>query len=210
MSESIERQIYKSVLSYKKGEIFFPKMFLKLGSPSSIRQALKRLENKGLLIRLAPGIYLHPRRNKLLGVVIYPSTDDLAIAISKRDRARLIPTGSQALNKLGLSTQVPLNHVYLTDGSPRSVKIGNRTIKFKKASPKILAVKSKLNLLVIQALKGIGKDNVDETIMDKIRNVLYSVDRKLIEHDMTLAPNWISEIMKESLKNNENENEKLV
>jgi len=211
MSNSIENQIYQRISRYKKGKIFFPSMFLELGSSVSIRQALKRLENKELLIRLAPGIYLYPKKSKLLGIVLYPSTEELAIAISKRDKARLVPTGSQALNKLGLSTQVPLNHVYLTDGSPRIVKIGNRSIKFKKASPKILAVKSKLNLLAIQALKAIGKNNIDEVSKNKIKQTLSSVAPNLIIHDMKLAPNWISEIMKEVLKNSKNnENEKLV
>ena len=159
-------------------------------------------EEKGLLVRLAQGIYLYPKEHKQLGL-LYPSLEEIALAISKRDKARIIPTGIQALNKLGLSTQVPMNLVYLTDGSPRTVKIKNNTIKYKIASPKILSAKSETNILVIQALREIGQKNLDGNQLEKIKNILKTVDKDLIKHDMKLAPVWISKIMEEILKNKE-------
>ena len=44
-----------------------------------------------------------------------------------------------AMNLLGLSTQVPMNVVFLKDGSPRKIRLGNdKTITFKHTVPKIL------------------------------------------------------------------------
>lgn len=106
-------------------------------------------------------MYARLQQDPLLGT-IYPSTEDIAKAIAKRDKATIVPPGSLALNSLGLSTQVPLNVVYLTDGSARKIDLGKRKIIFKKTSPRNLAALGSISKLAIQALKEIGKDNLKE------------------------------------------------
>lgn len=192
---SIENKILKKVSDNKRGKIFFPKDFSKIGSSINVRQALNRLEQKQILIRLAHGIYLYPKEHKMLGILL-PTLEEIAEAISKRDKARIIPTGIQALNKIGLSTQVPLNLVYLTDGSSRTIKIGNGTIKFKKASPKILSIKNETVLLVIQALRELGHENMDEKIINRIKEILATIEPQTLNHDLKKAPVWIYELIK--------------
>lgn len=199
---SIENAIKKKIFDYKKGKIFFPSHFLQIGSSAAIRQALKRLEKEGILIRLAHGIYLYPKKHPILGE-LYPSTDEIAMAIAKRDKARIIPTGIHALNKLGLSTQVPLNVVYLTDGSSRSIRLKNGSVKFKKSSPKFLSAKSDEFILVVQALKELGQDNITSQVKKKIQDVLDTLDEDLIRHDIKLAPQWIQVIVNELLLTHE-------
>lgn len=196
---SVENQIIKAISNHKRGKIFFPNSFLQFGTPTAVRQALNRIENTELLIRLAHGIYLYPKKHKTLGI-LQPSTEEIAIAIAKRDKARIIPTGVQALNKLGLSTQVPMNVVYLTDGTPRMIKIGKRSIKFKIASPKLLSAKSDVVILVIQAMREIGKDKISPVETQKIKQVLLKEDVELIKHDIKLAPTWITNIINELIK----------
>jgi hypothetical protein len=75
--------------------------------------------------------------------LLFPSPDKIAQAIAKRDNARILPTGNYAMNLLGLSTQVPMNVVYLTDGSPRKVNIGRRKLLLKKLPLVILSIKGK-------------------------------------------------------------------
>jgi hypothetical protein len=203
VSESVENRIKKKIQDNKRGKIFFPDDFKKNGALAAIHQALKRLEAKGYIIRIAHGIYLFPKKHKTLGV-LYPSIDLIAEAIAKRDKARLIPTGIQAVNKLGLSTQIPMNSVYLTDGSPRTISIGKRKIKFKKASPKLLSTKSDNNILVIQALREVGKENVTIETIDKVYKLLDKTNKEHIKHDLKLAPNWISQIMQDYLKQTDN------
>lgn len=195
---SIENQILEKIKNNKRGKILFPNDFQSFGSESAVRQSLNRLEKKNILIRLSNGIYLFPKKHKTLGI-IKPSTEEIAFAIAKRDKARLIPTGSQALNKLGFTTQVPINAVFLTDGSPRIIKIGKRTIKFKIASPKLLSFKNETNIYVIQALRELGKENINEDIKLKIANILKNVNKEQLKHDIKLAPRWIADIMQNSL-----------
>ena len=195
---SIEYQIYNKIIQNKRGKIFFPTNFSKIDSIDAVHQGLGRLENKGIILRLAKGIYLYPKIDKELGV-LYPSIDELAKAIAKRDKARIIPTGAQALNKLGLSTQVPMRVVYLTDGAQRSIKIGNQSIKFKKSSPKNLSAKGEISGLVIQALREIGNGKVSEDQKSKIIELLKKENPENVQYDARLAPAWIAKIMLTSI-----------
>ncbi|MDY7394553.1 DUF6088 family protein [Aureibaculum sp. 2210JD6-5] len=199
MAVSVENKVKKAIANYKTGKIFFPSNFFKFGTSTAVRQALNRLEDDEFLLRLAHGIYLYPKRHPKFGI-LYPSIEEIAIAIAKRDKARIIPTGIHALNKLGLSTQVPMNVVYLTDGSSRSIKVNNGSVKFKKASPKLLSVKSDKIILVIQALKELGQKNIDSKVKERIKQILLTVDEDVMIHDIKLAPQWIAEIIKELIE----------
>jgi len=100
------------------------------------------------------------------------------------------------MNRLGLSTQVPAKGIFLTDGAPRTIKIGqNATIKFQKTTAKNLAFKGKITQLVCSALKEIGKENVTDEQLQKIKQALSLESNKIIEHDAELAPEWISKII---------------
>ncbi|WP_273215005.1 DUF6088 family protein [Runella zeae] len=197
--QSSERQIEKSIKSRPKGTLVFPDDFTHYGSSEAVRKALDRLEDKKSLIRVAQGIYVRPKESKLIGVVL-PSAEEVAEAIAKRDKIRTVPSGAYALNALGLSTQVPMKIVLLTDGSPREIKVGKRTIKFKKTTPKNLLAKGKISRLVIQALKEIGNGKISELEEQKILKLLKTEKLADLKHDIALAPVWIQLIMKKALK----------
>jgi hypothetical protein len=196
--QSVEKQIEKSIKSKPKGYLVLPDDYLNFGSSDAIRKALDRLENKQVILRVAQGIYVRPKESDLIGKLI-PTAEEVAEAIAKRDRIRTVPTGSYALNALGLSTQVPMNIVLLTDGSPREIKVGKRKIKFKKTTPKNLLAKGKISRLVIQALKEIGNGKVTMEEELKIIELLKKEDEKDLKHDVALAPVWIQKIMKKAL-----------
>lgn len=201
MTQSVEKQIEKSIKGKQKGVLIIPDDYMDYGSSDAVRKALDRLENKQIIVRVAQGIYVRPKISKLIGPLV-PSAEEVAEAIAKRDRIRTIPTGSYALNALGLSTQVPMNIVLLTDGSPREIKVGKRKIKFKKTTPKNLLAKGKISRLVIQALKEIGNGKVTTEEEIKIIGLLKKEDTKDLLHDIALAPVWIQKIMKLALNNN--------
>jgi DNA-directed RNA polymerase subunit K/omega len=200
---SIENQIEKVINTKRKGSLILPDDFIDYGSSEAIRKALDRLEDKKIIIRVAQGIYVQPKISQLIGPLT-PSAEEIAEAIAKRDRIRTIPSGSYALNALGLSTQVPMKIVLLTDGSPREIKVGKRTIKFKRTTPKNLMAKGKISRLVIQALKEIGNGKVKIEEEQKILELLKKENEKDLKHDIALAPVWIQKIMKKTFINGEN------
>jgi predicted transcriptional regulator of viral defense system len=197
--QTIDDKIFIKIKKAKGGSLFFIDDFLVFGIMKAVSKALERLVSKGDLSRIARGIYARQVIDPILGP-INPTTEAIAFAISKRDKARLIATGAMALNALGLSTQVPLNVVYLTDGSARKISIGKRKIVFKKTSPKNLATIGKISGLVIQALKTIGKDNLEEHEMAIVLKQLAKEEPFRLDHDIRLAPEWIRIIMRKAKK----------
>lgn len=194
MAESIEKQILSKVKKAKRASLYFTENFLSAGNTKAVSKALERLAKEGELLRVATGIYARPEIDPVIGPVT-PSIEAIAKAIAKRDKARIVPTGVYALNKLGLSTQVPLNVVYLTDGAARKVKIGKRTIAFKRATPKNVAVIGEISGLAIQALKTLGINKVSQNEITKIQEQLKKEKITHLKNDIRLAPEWIRKIM---------------
>ena len=192
-------QILTKIKKAKRGALFFISDFSTFGKPDAIRQALQRLVKSVEIDRVATGIFVRPQKDDIIGKVM-PDIQDIAKAIARRDRARIIPTGDYALNRLGLSTQVPMNIVYLTDGTARKIQIGNYTIVFKKVAPKNVAAIGEISRLAIQALKTIGKESVTEGEIRHIQTVLQNEKPTHLEYDIRLAPAWIQGIMKDVLK----------
>ncbi|MFO7971511.1 MAG: DUF6088 family protein [Desulfobacterales bacterium] len=199
MRYNTEYKILRHIKKARRGTLFFHENFTAYGNTETVKKALQRLVKKGELMRAAHGVYVRPQKDPVLGTIT-PGIEDIAKAIAKRDRARIVPTGIFALNKLGLSTQVPLNIIYLTDGAARKIKIGNHTISFKKATPKNVAAVGEISKLVIQALRSIGKDNITKAEINKIRELLRKEKPTRLEHDIRLAPVWIKDIMKPVLE----------
>lgn len=196
---SVQDEVLNKLKTGSKGKIVFPSDFINLGSDEAIRQALSRLTKEGKIIRLAQGIYLYPQKDDSLGV-LYPPIEEIATAIARRDKARIIPTGIQALNRLGLSTQIPLKAVYLTDGAPRTIKVGKRTIAFRKTAPKMLAIKDEIVGLVIAALQELGQENVTPETIEKLKTFLHKRPQREILEDASLAPVWIQKLIKTMLE----------
>lgn len=193
----IETKVFKSSL----GEMFFAEDFYQYGSPGNIRLTLFRLENEGVLERLAQGIYLKPKRDPLLGT-IYPSIEEIAKQIAQRDKARIAPTGVFALYLLGLTTQIPLKAVYLTDGSQREIKIGNRTIQLKKTVPRSFAIKDELLHLIVQAFKEIGEKEVTDEFLKMIQPHISQLNEQVLQTQLKYAPVWIQKTIKNLYKDN--------
>jgi predicted transcriptional regulator of viral defense system len=193
-------QIENKIKNSKRGKIFFLDDFAGLGTPEAIKKSLQRLTNSGLLARLANGIYWYPKKEKeLYGVKISgkPTLDEIAKAIAKRDKARIVPTGLYALNLLHLSTQVPAHIVYLTDGAARKITIGEgNDIVFKHTSEvKRLAYKSEYLMLIVSALREIGENNITDEQRSIIKEHFSNITKQEFETDIKLIPNWIRKIL---------------
>lgn len=192
--ESVQAQIKEEVTG-KDGELVFPEDFIRLGSTQAVLMALSRLVKEKELVRLAKGIYLRPQNDPRLGMIL-PSIEEIAHAVAEKDHVRIRPTGAYALNKLGISTQVPVKVVFLTDGHPKSIKIGKGRLIFKMTSPKRLAAKNDTVFLVsqaLQALKGNIEDN--EPIYNKLLTTLSQVPLEEIRSDARYAPQSVTRIL---------------
>ena len=190
MSNVLTKQIRERIASKGENILYMVRDFADLNNDGLVTRALSRLEKEGMLVRISQGIYLYPQCNRF--GILKPSVDEIAVAIAKKDKARIIPSGLTALNKLGLSTQVTMNAVYLTDATAREIKIGNRTIVFKRSAPRNFAYTTDVFPLVVCAMKEIGETNVTEEHLIKIKEAINKCeDKEAIKHDYSIAPCWI-------------------
>ena len=156
---------------------------------------LSELTAEGMLVKIAHGIYTKPRKSKF-GVVL-PSVDKVVQAIAVRDNAEVLPSGMTALNALGLSTQVPMNYTYLTTGSERTVNLSKRKVVLKRGVPKNFCYGTRLISLLVQALKALKKENVGDSELNVIRQlVLKETDKETLVKDVDMMPAWMKRIIK--------------
>jgi len=187
------------VKNLPRGTIFFLQDIKVEGSDAAIRKIASQLVKEKVILRLAKGIYIYPREDSLLGT-LKPSLEEVANAIARRDNIRLQPTSALALNKLGISTQIPMKQVYYTDGTQRSITIGKGTIVFKQRSPRRVAQKSYIVALVIAAIEELEIDGLTIEIKQKLKETLAKEEMKIIQEDSLTAPVWVRTIIKELIK----------
>ncbi len=195
--------IRERVSSAKNGTLFFNNSFPEYDD-EYVGKILSDLVKSGELYHLSRGVYLKTEQTRF--GLVYPPVSDIASAIAERDKSQILPTGATAMNLLGLSTQMPMNPVFLTSGSARIITIGGRTITFKRAVPKNFAVKGKKRSLIVQALKYIGENNITEEDRLTISNLIRrDTDTVNLSEDLQMMPSWIRKFYINALKSNENE-----
>ncbi len=128
--------------------------------------------------------------------MLTPSPDAVAKALIGRDAVRLQPSGAYAANLLGLSTQIPMKIVYLTDGRSRTVQIGKKHIILKRTTPRNMATAGRISGLDIPALRHLGRQHVDDEVSAQLARRLNADDRKQLLKDIRFAPAWIADIMR--------------
>ena len=193
--QPLAERIARRVRSSREGSVFVTGSFLDLGTRAGVDQALARLARQGTIRRLARGIYDRPRTNARLGIALAPAPDEVARAIAGSEASRLQVAGAQAANVLGLSTQIPARIVYLTDATPRTIRIGEQALVFRHASPRQMATAGCVSGTVIQALRYIGKRNATEEVVERLRRTLSVRDKTILMKDRLYAPGWIQPIL---------------
>jgi len=192
LRESIERHLKE----HGRGYAFTRKDLLDLASSGTLGRILARLVEDGTIRRIDRGLFDYPRVNEKLGGQLTPDIDRIAEALARKFRWTIVPQGALAANRLGLSQQVPAKYVYLSDGPTKQIKVGNRTIRFRHARPKDLRAESVLSATVIQALRHVGRDSIDQETIMRLGRALTAEDRKRLVEDTKYGTDWIHQIAK--------------
>ena len=190
-------KIKNRVITSTPGTVFFLDSFTSMASAEAVRTALVRLCKQNILVREAQGIYYYPKYDSMFGFIVPLSENEIAQNIAQKNKTRIIPTGLYALNKTGLSTQLQTNTVFLTDGPTRNIKTYSKSgILFKHTSNmKLFEFKSYIMLLVVLALRELGKNNVSEQHRQILKSKVENVSADDYNHDVKLAPEWMQKIL---------------
>jgi len=187
-------KIKRRIIGKGRGAVFTPADFLDLGSRASVDQTLSRLTDQGVIRRLARGIYDYPKTSPRLGR-LSPDPDAVAAAIARKDGRVVQVSPARAANMLGLTTQVPAKAVYLTDGPSRTTQIGAQTIIMRNAAAKNLVGAGKPTGAVFQALRYLGKDGVDASVVARLSRTIDADTRRALVKDALQAPGWMRPVV---------------
>lgn len=191
---NIKAAVMKSIAESQPHSVFFISDYANLGAAETIRKILHEATITGILEKAGHGIYIKPKVSRF-GKVPIP-LEKIAREIADRDKCKILPTGHTAANIIGLSTHVPMNLSYITTGSTRTIKIGERKISFRHASPKNFAAKGKAMPLLIQGIREIGEENISGSEYKAIRRFIDKQQDPYLHEDLLLAPAWIQRIIK--------------
>ncbi len=197
--QSIDSKILNRVYGSGRGSVFTPGDFLDIGNRTAVDKALSRLALKGTVRRLARGLYDYPKTHPVMGV-LSPNPDAIAKALAGKHGIRLQPSGAYAANLLGLSTQVPAKIVYLTDDPSRTVRVGNQEIRLQRTTPRNMGPAGRVSGLVIQALRYLGRKQVDDTVIQVLQRKLSTPDKKQLIKDIAFAPAWVGVYLRKIAK----------
>ena len=189
--------ISDKINSFDSHKVFFANDFLDIASNATVRQILKRLADENKIKRVIDGFYYNPKYSELIGEYEAVSIHELAFAIARKYNWNIAPYNSTALNLLGLSTQVPTHYKYISSGRYKEYKIGDTILEFKKVNLGEIANMSLKTATVIQAIKSLGKENINTQVMQKIRENLTQEERTDLMNESKSVPAWVYEVIRE-------------
>lgn len=189
-------EIKNRIALYEDGDIFFTTDFKEIANLATIRKYLGRQVEEGTIRRVMDGVYEKPKYSKILDEFIPTDPEKVAYALAKKYHWTISPCGDVALNKLGLSTQVPVVWSYVSDGPYREFTWDNIILSFKHKTNREISFMSCISIMVIEAIKTLGKDNIDENTIAILRSRLSGEEKTVLLKDATDSASWIFDIVK--------------
>ena len=197
MDKATNWQLIKDRINKSEiGTVFVATDFVDISDKTSINTYLTRLDEEKILQRIMRGVYYKPEYNDFLGEFVAPEPDAVAHALARNFGWTIVPCGDTALNLLGLSTQIPAAWVYVSDGTYKEYTYEQTTIKFKRTTNKEISKLSYKTALVVQAMKALGKDNVDDAVLTKLGKNLTDSEKQALLTEAKAVTSWIYEFIK--------------
>lgn len=195
-ADSIYAEIKKRIEIAEQGTVFVTSDFTNIATTTTVRKCLGRQVAEKNIRRILDGVYEKPIYSKLLKEYIPANPERVAYAIARSFSWNIAPCGDAALNKLGLSTQVPVVWCYISDGPYRKFSWDNITLSFKHRANREISFMSETTTLVVEALKTLGKDQVDDGIISSLRNRLPKEEKKKVLEEATGVSEWIYTVIR--------------
>lgn len=196
-------QIRGNIERAEAGSVFVSTDFTDITDKKTVNMGLIRLADEGLIKKILFGVYYKPEFSELLGETVAPSPNKVAHALARNFGWTIVPCGDTALNLLGLSTQVPSQWVYVSDGAYKEYTFNNTTIKFKRTTNKEISKVSYKTALTIQALKALGKENITEQVISRLKKILTDEEKEKMLAESKSATSWVLELIKIICKDEE-------
>lgn len=157
---------------------------------------MERLAASGKIRRVLRGVYDRPQYSELLQEYEAPSPVGIAEALARNYHWTIVPSGQIVLNQLGLSTQVPAAWIFISDGPYKSYQMGGIPLRFKHSTNKNISGMSFKSAMVIRALKELGRDDVQDPVIGKLRSQLTPDEKQHLYRESQRATAWMRPVIR--------------
>ena len=191
---SLPRQIMEYANILPEGAPICPSALLHLGNRAAIDQALSRLARREQLLRVCRGVYVQPVETEF--GVRAPSVEKVLAALSALWGETIVPSGGAAANVLRLTTQVPIQPVYLTSGPTRTLRLFAQVIRLRHAPRWQLAAPGRAAGLAVRAMAWLGPHEV-ENALRMVKQSFTQGDLDELAAARAILPSWLAEPISE-------------
>lgn len=197
MAKGYMQEIRERILSAEEGSVFSTSDFADIVDTNTVRSALYRLIQDGILRRILNGVYEKPKYSKLLDEYVAADPEAVASALARSYHWTIAPCGNTALNLLGLSTQVTAVWSYISDGPYKTYEWNSTKLEFKHRTNKEITGLSYMTSLVIQALKTLGRSNITPEVIQMLSEKLTDKDKQACLKEATESTDWVYDTIRQ-------------
>ena len=197
MAKGYMQEIRERILSAEEGSVFSTSDFADIADTNTVRSALYRLIQDGILRRILNGVYEKPKYSKLLDEYVAADPEAVANALARSYHWTIAPCGNTALNLLGLSTQVTAVWSYISDGPYKTYEWNSTKLEFKHRTNKEITGLSYMTSLVIQALKTLGRSNITLEVIQMLSEKLTDKDKQACLKEATESTDWVYDTIRQ-------------
>lgn len=186
--------IRQRIQAMPPGEPFTPTALLACGTRASVDQTLSRLVKAKDIERVARGVFVRPEVSRFVGNVM-PEPLKLAETIARTTGAIVQVHGAEAARRLELSTQVPVQSVFLTSGPSKRIRVGHMEIRLQHVCQRKLALAGRPAGLALAAMWYLGKAVVTPALVEVIRRKLGATEFEVLRSATSSMPAWMSDAL---------------
>lgn len=197
MAKGYMQEIRERILSAEEGSVFSTSDFADIADTNTVRSALYRLIQDGILRRILNGVYEKPKYSKLLDEYVAADPEAVANALARSYHWTIAPCGNTALNLLDLSTQVTAVWSYISDGPYKTYEWNSTKLEFKHRTNKEITGLSYMTSLVIQALKTLGRSNITPEVIQMLSEKLTDKDKQACLKEATESTDWVYDTIRQ-------------
>ena len=157
---SLSSRILEHASALPEAAPLCPGALLHLGSRAAVDQALSRLVRAGKLLRIFRGVYMRPIETRF--GLCSPSVEKAIESLSALWGETIVPSGGAAANNLGLTTQIPVQPVYLTSGPSRRLHFFRLLVRLRHAPRWQLVSPNRRAGDLVRALAWLGPHEVED------------------------------------------------
>lgn len=165
---------------------FSTRDFLSYGSRPAVDQALWRLVNAGLIIRVARGLFI--KKDSPIPTII-----EVAQAKAAAFGRTIVTHGSEAAKSLGLNCNKKNEIAYATNGRTSSFRFGKLVIKLIGTSPRKLGLQDDPIGSIIRALWYHGKANCTKATIMQATMTLNRPQKTELRKLASVMPWWMQQ-----------------